>query len=204
MYGVDMVEICLANRIAKITTVPLKTPKLKAMVFINTENTIILNSNRSIQEQNYDCTHEFIHIVRHSEIQNTFTCYDTTVINNNFYNEWEANEGAAELLVAYRIFIQFLIRTLYRANPTNPYEYDEVLDSIANVYNVPKTVIYYRIESLKYEITQYLQGIAIDELCILSDKQQKLNNIEIRSVNQIYKYDLSDHLRIKKRPDIFA
>ena len=47
-------------------------------------------------------------------------------------------------------------------------------------------------------------GISIDELCILSDKQQKLNNIEIRSVNQIFKYDLSDHLRIKKRPDIFA
>lgn len=56
---------------------------------------------------------------------------------------------------------------------------------MAEIFNVPDTVIKYRFENLKYEIEQYLSGIPIEDIEILSNKKQEERNIHPISFNQI-------------------
>lgn len=41
------------------------------------KDTIILNSNRSPKQLNFDCGHEIIHLIKHKEqVDGTFTCFE--------------------------------------------------------------------------------------------------------------------------------
>ena len=66
-------------------------------------DTIILNGRRNKYEMIFDFIHELIHTKKHRDEENqTFTCFDK---KQNSFIEWEANEGAAEFLVNYKLFI---------------------------------------------------------------------------------------------------
>ena len=71
---------------------------------------------------------------------------------------------------------------------------------MAEIFNVPEAVIKYRIENLKYETTQYLSGIPLDEIEILSAKKQEERNIYTISLNQISDDDFAR--RMNKYCDI--
>jgi hypothetical protein len=64
-------------------------------------------------------------------------------------------------------------------------------------------VITIRFESLKYEIYQYLNGVPLDRLDILSRKQLWKRGIQIRSFNDIEKSLLQEEAK-RSNIDIFA
>ena len=69
----------------------------------NRIDTIVLNDTRSSYEQNFDCGHEIIHLTKHRDRNGgIFQCFSES---QDSYLEWEANEGAAQLLVPYQDFI---------------------------------------------------------------------------------------------------
>lgn len=136
---------------------------------------IALNSNRSRVMQNFDCGHELIHYFCHDIKECQCVCTEagssTRSITQISSFEWQANEGAAELLVPYRHFIptyvnlsQKFARDFCKTPPEK---------ELAEIYNVTPGVIRYRIDSLNYEIYQYLEHGNIDNIEILSQTKQK-------------------------------
>ncbi len=164
----------------KIETVSFSTPALRGMVAFGKDDqcdVILLNSHRSISEQNFDCAHEAIHLSLHrNEHKASFTCSDQITNKQDFFLEWHANEGAAELLVPYRDFIPRFVQELhYIQNPLCKY-YD-VREKLAEFYQVSYKVIQNRIDNLSYEIDQYLNNINIANLQIISRTQQTMRGI---------------------------
>ncbi len=134
----------------------------------NKGNTIVLNCTRSDTEQNFDCGHELIHLIRHRHLNNgIFNCFNK---NQNSFLEWEANEGAAQLLVPYQDFIPRFISLL-------DYKVVGIQSILAEHYHVTTQVINIRMNSLAYEIDQYQEGTDLDEIELLSRKQLKQRGI---------------------------
>ena len=134
----------------------------------NKENTIVLNSTRSEIEQNFDCGHELIHLVRHRHLNNgIFNCFNR---NQNSFLEWEANEGSAQFLVPYQDFIPRFI-SLLNDKAT------DIQGVLAKHYHVTPQVINIRMDSLAYEIDQYRNGTRLDCLELLSRTQRRQRGI---------------------------
>ena len=132
------------------------------------ENTIVLNTARLENEQNFDCGHELIHLVRHRHLNNgIFNCSSK---KQNSFLEWEANEGSAQLLVPYQDFIPRFI-SLLNDKAT------DIQGVLAEHYHVTPQVINVRMNSLAYEIDQYREGARLDCLELLSRKQRRQRGI---------------------------
>lgn len=182
--GIDMIKRCNDIGIT-IEKVPFKTKGLRGMAIIGDnrdEDVILLNSNRGKIEQNFDCGHEVVHLGIHREIGPTsFNCIDKIYAKQDEYIEWQANEGAAELFVPYTAllpFIKFKYHTL-----TSSSAIQQLKSELGLIFNVSSKVIEFRFESLKYEISQYLCGVSIDDIKILSNTQQGKSSIYIKSIN---------------------
>lgn len=131
-------------------------------------NTIILNSARSEIEQNFDCGHELIHLVRHRhKNRGVFNC---TSKNQNSFLEWEANEGSAQFLVPYQ---DFILRFISLLNDKAA----DIQGILAEHYHVTPQVINIRMDSLAYEIDQYRKGTRLDCLELLSRTQRRQRGI---------------------------
>lgn len=140
-----------------------------------TTTTIGLNALRSKAMQNFDCGHELIHYFFHESGHYQCICTDRDSniksINQDPFMEWQANEGSAELLVPYELFIPDYIKL------SRKYAHDILraipLAMLAHKYNVTEAVIRNRIESLNFEIYQYLHGIKVENIVLLSVNKQK-------------------------------
>lgn len=170
----------------KIASVPFETTGLHGMCSFGKAgkaDIILLNSNRSNSEQNFDCMHEYIHIHEHrNERKDSFRCYEKVTENQNSFLEWQANEGAAESLVPYRDFIpRFYNRFCeLKQDPSNG---ALVRSDLARFYHVSNYVIENRLYSLSYEIDQYSQGVPINQIIFLSHTQQRKNGIQSTNYN---------------------
>ncbi len=143
-----------------------KTPGLCGVAMVgNKSDTIILNSNRTSEEQNFDCGHEFLHLTTHREIQDSFNCFTKAKPQQNTFREWQANEGAAQLLVPYQDFIPRFLK-LFESRALG------IQYTLADYYYVTPQVINIRLDSLSYEIDQYREGARLDCLELLSRKQR--------------------------------
>lgn len=150
-----------------------------ALAFIGKQaDTIVLNANRTPLEQNFDYGHELIHLTKHRNLKlGCFNCFDKTQPTQNPFIEWEANEGAAELLVPYQLFLPALRDTsqVYCREP------QKIKPALADQFQVTSSVIEYRIQSLKYELYQYIVlGTDISQITLLSRheaKQQHLSHL---------------------------
>lgn len=135
------------------------------------KDTIILNNARSASEQNFDCGHEIIHLTKHRNLQDgIFNCFISG--HQDSFLEWEANEGAAQLLVPYQDFIPRF--WCYLNAPCPP---QNIQGLLADYYRVSQQVINIRIESLSYEIDQYKEGTQLDCLELLSRRQRQKRGI---------------------------
>ena len=187
-YRFNMLHICKQKGIL-LEQIPFSTKHLRGMAAIGSvpgEDVILLNSNRSNIEQNFDCGHEYVHLCLHRRLEKrVFNCLDAVCVKQDEYIEWQANEGAAEMLVPYRVLLP-LIKT-GPFSMANPYDIAYLKDYAADMFNVTRTVIEYRLESLKYEIHQYINGIPLRDIKMLSLSQQKRQKINIKSLNDIEK-----------------
>lgn len=140
-----------------------------AMVGDKTD-TIILNSNRTSEEQNFDCGHEFLHLTEHRKLQDSFNCFTKAKPQQNTFREWQANEGSAQLLVPYQDFIPRFLKLLESGALGIQY-------TLAEYYHVTPQVINIRLDNLSYEIDQYREGARLDCLELLSRTQRKQRGI---------------------------
>ena len=184
--GFDMIELCVKDGVL-LQKLPFKTKALRGMASIGStpkNDVILLNTDRSKREQNFDCGHEFVHLCIHRNLnQKTFNCIDTIYARQDVFIEWQANEGAAEMIVPMKIFLPFV-----KKNYSGDGYYANIIylkEQAANMFNVTEKVIECRLENLKYEIHQYLNGVPLNDIEILSLSQQKRKKINIKSLNDI-------------------
>lgn len=195
-YPLNTLDICSSLGIS-IEKIPFKTPGLRGMAIkgdnrvLYKNDIILLRKDRSFSEQVFDCGHELVHLTRHRrEAAQAFQCFETVHPNQNKFIEWQANEGCAELLLPYKLFIPKLCSYL---NKVSNYEDFNCLKSyLADYYNVPLASITLRIENLKYEIYQFKKGEPIDKIELKSNCQMEKEHLKIGSLNDFYEYpDLS-------------
>jgi len=187
--GIDMIKCCEKIGIT-IEKVPFKTKGLRGMAVIGDtkeEDIILLNSNRNRIEQNFDCGHEVVHLGLHRDTGlRTFNCIDKIYAKQDEYVEWQANEGAAELFVPYTALlplIKFKFHTFTSSAAIRQFKTE-----MSQLFSVSPKVIEFRFESLKYEIHQFLNGVSIENLEILSISQQQRANINVKSLKDM-EYD---------------
>lgn len=183
-YPLNIFEICKRISNVDIQALPFKTPDLRGMVSLaqndKQNNLILVNSNKSFQEQNFHGFHELMHIPTADQAGTILSCYETTKPNQDSYTEWLANEGAAEFLVPYEILL-----------PMIKDEYEDMCKGVgtrffceihSRDFNVSPIVLQNRIESLKYEINQYMDGIPLGNIEILSKTKLEQRNIMVKSL----------------------
>lgn len=166
--SINVVE--LLDRVPRIDVeyIRFKTPGLCGVAMVGSKiDTIILNENRGICERNFDCAHELLHLYLHRNIQDHFNCFTSARQKQNTFIEWQANEGAAQFLVPYQDFI-----------PRYNQEYEKVLsycvnDILADHYNVTPQVIIHRVSNLKQEFRQYENGVPIERINLVSNRQAR-------------------------------
>ena len=157
-----------------------KTRAIRGLAIVD-EKIIFLNPLRTDTEQNFDCAHEFFHVVLHKNSgHRTFNCCDYAHPKQDPYLEWQANEAGAELLIPYKKFIPEFVSAIQCCDDFC--DYWNIIDSFATEYRVTHTVIRNRVDSLKYEIYQHeIKDIPVDKLIITSASKQKENGIFIPS-----------------------
>lgn len=143
---------------------------------------ITVNTSKEPISTIFDLTHEMIHFLLHPEDRKHYISSSLCDIDNF---EWQANEGAAELLVPYKQFIPNFVKAIKHCN--SRIEYIELLNRLSDKYKVSTAVLEYRISGLKYEINQYENGTSIDKIHFLSRRAQEEQGIFINSYNDIFK-----------------
>lgn len=168
---VKLVDVLAPYAQFEIEYCNFKTPGLCGVAMVgNKTDTIILNSNRTSEEQNFDCGHEFLHLTKHRKLQDSFNCFTKAKPQQNTFCEWQANEGSAQLLVPYQDFIPRFLKLLDSGALGIQY-------TLAEYYHVTPQVINIRLDSLSYEIDQYREGARLDCLELLSRNQRTSRGI---------------------------
>lgn len=149
----------------------------------NTTTSIALNANREQCQQNFDCMHELVHYFFHDISYCQLMCSEKT-IEQDFYIEWQANEGAAQFLVPYQLFIPKYLELeekYAQSNWDNPY-----LDELCHYFNVSPKVIENRINSLETSILQYKRGQDIKALTLISKTKAISLGLDKYKIKQLY------------------
>lgn len=185
-YKFDLINICKNNDIL-IENVNFKTNSLKGIASIGQlgkQDVILLNCNKNDMEKNFICCHELIHLELHRNCeQKEFNCFEKVLPKQNPFYEYQANEGAAEMFVPYKVLLP-IIRNNYEWLNTGD-DFSIFKKKLAACFQVTQMVIEFRLESLKYEINQHLAGVKIEDIKILSLSQQAKKNIKVESINDI-------------------
>lgn len=193
----NVINICREQLGICVKTIPFKTPGLRGMAYPETGDTgrvIILNSRRQRNEQNFDCCHELIHLLRHHPNKaQSFSCYEKIRPNQSPFYEWEANEGAAELVMPYKLIIPDFVNTYHTLVTRQRVECPEVstMEVLAEKYNVSPLMAQYRIDNLKFELAFYCSGHDINSIVPSSKGEQHKRNIHMEKVRYMDLIDLA-------------
>lgn len=184
----NVVAECERRGWAKVVSSPFKTLGLKGMSYLarneQEKNIIMLRESLSQEEKNFTCAHELVHVKFHNHLHiATFSCFDKVRPNQNAILEWQANEGAAELLVPLYELLPIVKENLPGMKTWQDFE--SLKFNLANYFSVTDGVIKVRYEDLKYEIYQHLNGTPVESIEILSRKGQQMRGINVESLNDI-------------------
>lgn len=186
---IDTVELLSTNPKIDIEYQHFNNPGLCGLAMVGEKvDTIVLNTTRGSAEQNFDCGHELIHLVKHRDIQDSFSCFTKAHPQQNSFREWQANEGAAQFLVPYQDFIP---RFLSYTSASSLYTSFGIQEMLADHYHVPPRVISIRLDSLSYEIDQYRCGVSLDCIELLSRNQRQKRGIQTSCYNAVCAFGLN-------------
>lgn len=192
-YPLNIFKMCSKISNVEIAAVPFNTRDLRGMVSLakndNENNVILVNSSKSFEEQNFHGFHELMHIPTVDEPGTILRCYECVKPNQDSYLEWLANEGAAEFTVPYKMLLP-IIKYKYSDLTQGLGTFDFCVEYSAK-FRVSTTVMQYRIETLKYEIEQYLNGTPLDDIEILSRRKQDERGIVVHSLVEMENQRLS-------------
>lgn len=179
-------EFCEWELGIRTATMKFKTGGLRGMSLPKQDGQapiILLSENRNEVEQDFDCIHELVHVLRHPSANATcFRCYDRVRPNQNAFYEWEANEGAAEFLMPHRDFIPSMVDKIAFIEDDNIRMLPEYVWNLADQFHVTSQMVQLRISNLRYETLQYLSGISLDDLDIRSNSSQKRAGIDYSQI----------------------
>lgn len=150
--------------------------------------TMCLNANKQKEERNFDCMHELIHLAFHDE-QLTFF-HSSRTLSQNAFKEWEANEGAAEALAPYRLFIPLYCKLMGQLE-NRAIEYSDFIEKLSKAFLIPEISVHIRIKSLDYEIAQYLKGKSLNNIDLLSRSEKQRLKIHVGQEYLPYRFDYS-------------
>lgn len=179
-YPLDSIKLaqkfCVDLQLEKISF-----DKLCGILYRGKSTYIALNSNRTPEQQNFDCMHELIHYFFHND-ESSFQCINPEkgIIQQNDRLEWQANEGAAQALVPYQLFIPMYVNMSikHKCDPLDKFTLD-----LAKKFGVSDRIITMRIKNLEYEIYQYyFKHKKICDIQLLSHaklQQQGLLDIQV-------------------------
>lgn len=184
LHPIEVAESKMDN--LAIDVAPFRSRTLRGMAVIaeneHENDVILINKHLSPTERNFYCAHELMHLALHRyEHGKQFSCYDDLKPNQNPILEWQANEGAAELLLPY----QMLLPIIKSADLTTEKDILSVKNKLSRYFGVTLSVVELRLESLKYELYQYLNGVPLEHVKILSKKQQEQRGIVVQSLNDL-------------------
>lgn len=187
-YPINTIELCQSFKHVVVKEAPFLTPGLRGLAAkrntFDGMDIIVLNKNRNTQEKNFDCGHELIHLVEHRNAKTqSFHCFEKAMPSQNKFMEWQANEGSAELILPYKIFVkQFCedIKDAKRMGISVRRNVDFIARAYAKRYNVTESFVRNRIKSLTYEMCQHYSGTDIDNLDILSRSQLTVQSIDLK------------------------
>lgn len=183
-----------------IEYLPFKNEKIGGM-FLRGEkqHTIVLNKYHTPEELNFDCGHEIMHGIfdsQNSSMEYSFNMGIEGIRSvQDPFKEWRANEGAAEFLIPYKYLLPKIAKEYASLNNWRIIE--SFKQSLAYDYNVTTAVIHFRIESLKYELQQYINGTALEDIVIVSNTKLKEGGIDIKSLNDIEMEDFALQVQIQ-------
>ncbi len=162
-----------------------KDPRLGGFIVKNDppeKSFVCLNTIVSPQTLEFSAGHELFHWFFHptGEIK----CKQFGFASNSL-EEYQANEGAAELFLPYKSFIPDVCSRIKHISEYDYHSLPQMKIDLAEHYGVSEAVVSYRMEDLKYEIHQYLDGVDINQLEILSNKELHSRNIVVKSLNEL-------------------
>ena len=194
----------LSERIAALPSIvvqylPFRTPGLRGMASIDPENQqdiILLSQHLQVQEKGFYGAHELMHLRCHrSAGVSAFTCRDPRYPAQLPYLEWQANEGAAQITMPWKAVLQEITRCTLKQR-------SDILRlrlHLAQHFCVTEAMVKVRLESLRYEIQQLLQGKVLEQITLLSAAQQLRMGIDAVSLNtiadQLFQQELNRHKR---------
>jgi len=189
-FPVDVISLCHEIGVS-VEWYNFRTHGLKGMVSVE-EDSIILNGRLPLEEVRACCAHELVHLALHrEEAPHFYLCGGTDRSPPDRMLEWQANEGAAELLVPMHILLPMLKLHVPQCRDHDDFEQMKIF--LAKLFGVTPRAIATRLEALRYEIDQYIKGIPIEEIRILSLSVQKVLEIRIESLNTKFSYISLDY-----------
>lgn len=176
-YKINSIEIAKqACKNLEIEYLDFEERKICGILYKGKNSTsIALNNKRSNRGKNFDCMHEVIHYWLHDS--NYFYCNE----KSNEYYEWQANEGAAQFLLPYQMFIPKFVKIFnefykfYRFNRNYTLTFCKTKEHLCWSFGVGEKVIENRVRSLQSEITQYCDTKSIKNINVISLTQQGIN-----------------------------
>lgn len=172
--GLRFEAFCIARSLpgVKVRETRFSTPAFRGILVTAPDKSkaiIVLNSLRSEEEQTFDLTHELVHFELHPPTMDSQKY-------SQFY-EWQANEGAAELLMPRATVLEdmYVCRKEIR-DPKNQRGY---ISARADHFGVTQALFERRLFVLRYDIRQALSGIPPEEIPILPQSwYSKINNCQ--------------------------
>jgi len=193
LYGItkDWYPLKAIDIVEQIPNFILKFHKFEsvhigAVLIRGKQDGIMVNAKKSELDQNFDIAHELMHYWLHPAAS-SYLSLDTPNQNSKF--EWEANEGAAQLLVPYQDFIPRFLN-IAAVIEENHMSINDLYQHLSKHYKVQEVVIDYRIQNLDAEIMQYhfgasLQNIALSKTVKPLDRQNKTYSITKEFLNSL-------------------
>lgn len=170
----------------RIAYLPFHSPSLRGMCSPGEpgqEDIILLSSQLSDRERGFYAAHEWIHLCCHRNEQKApFRCNDYTTPQQDSYLEWQANEGAAEILMPWQLVLRYILD-----NPPDLSSRTSLVRlrlRLADYFGVSDQMAAVRLESLRYEIACALSGQSLNTIELLSFHEQQRRGIWIQSLEE--------------------
>lgn len=207
-YPVNLIAI--ARRRCSYTLHAFDTPGLFGMCLAGPRvDSIVLSSRRSDTQRQFDCGHELVHLYLHRNLAGAgFHCFappgpkgPRQAPRGDAALEWEANAGAAELLVPMAAFLPLVAR--HADALSDPAAFRRLRRYLAGRFGTTVPVISLRFEELRYELQQYLGGTPLEEVEILSATQLRRRGVDAPSFNRRNHAPAGPAAPRKPRPSLY-
>ena len=180
----------------RVASLAFRSPALRGMCSPGKSgepDVILLSARLSARERGFYAAHEWVHLCCHREKINTpFRCREYGRPRQDSYLEWQANEGAAEIVMPWRQVAELVL-----ASPpdcTSRASLIRLRLRLADAFGVSDRMAAVRLESLRYELAYALGGQPLERIELLSSAEQRRRGIRVRSLEE-----LAENLRQRER-----